>query len=261
MFRRIAFVAAFATGLLFATPAFGQSFRIIPKAALDSLAHPVAASDSPMRFEQTTIHAGTLNEEDAPATYTFDWTNVGDEPVVITEVRTGCGCVKAMYDFDPVKPGAAGTIAVTYYPKGHPGNFQRKIQVYTQAGKLPAALLTLTGTVTPSAVPVHDYPHAMGPLRLKQKSVRIPATTRSIERIEMLNAGEAPLRLTVRGELLPDCLTVRFDPATIPAGTTADLEIGFDPEKVRNPLPKRLPILVEGLALPPGQRTIYVDFE
>ena len=245
---------------LLVAPVCGQNFRIIPKEVLDSLANPVAAADSPMRFEQTTIDAGTLNEEDAPATYTFHWKHAGDTPLVITEARTGCGCVTVAYDRRPVRPGERRSVDVTYHPKGHPGHFQRKIQLFTQTGKGPAAVLTLTGTVTPSVRPTHNYPHVMGPLRLKQQQVRMSGTRPGVERIEVLNAGDEPLTLTANKALLPAWLTVRSDPQTIGAGATADIEIAFDPAKAPAKIPQRVPVILEGLALPPGQRTLYVQF-
>ena len=244
------------------TSVLGQSFRIIPREVLDSLAHPVAATDSPVRFEVARIDLGTIDEEDEPKAVRFVWHNAGDEPVVITRVQTGCGCAVATYDRRPVQPAGEGAITVTYHPKGHPGPFERKILVYAQpVGEGIAAVLTLTGRVTPSAKPTHDYPYAMGPLRLKQQQVRMRGTVRSIERIEVLNAGEAPLHLTVDRRLLPDYVTVRFEPETIEAGAVGDIEIGFDPTQLRTALPKRVPMVLEGLALPPSRRTLYLQFE
>ena len=244
------------------TAAFGQSFRIIPREVLDSLAHPVAETDSPVHFEVDRIDLGTIDEEDAPKSVRFCWRNVGNVPVVITRVQTGCGCAVATYDRRPVQPEGEGTITITYHPKGHPGPFERKILVYAQPAEAGiAAVLTLTGQVTPSAKPTHDYPYAMGALRLKQQQVRMRGTVRSVERIEVLNAGEAPLHVTADRRLLPDCITVRCEPETLEAGAVGDIEIGFDPERLRTALPKRVPIVLEGIALPPSRRTLYLQFD
>ena len=243
------------------TAAFGQQFRIIPREKLDSLANPVAAADSPLRFAQTKIDAGTIGEDDAPSEYRFTWHNDGREPLVITEVRTGCGCAVAKYDRKPVMPDGEGTITVTYHPKGHPGYFLRKIVVYTQGGNQPSAVLELSGNVTPSARPTHEYPHAMGALRLKQTEVRMDAAQRTVERIAVMNAGDTPLRITADSRLLPECLTVRCLPETIPAGGFADIEIAFEPQKVNGMMPRQIPVIIEGVQLAPSKRTIYVRFD
>lgn len=250
--------ALFAILLTGGSAAFGQHFGIIPRERLDSLANPVAAADSPMRFEQTSLDLGTINEEDPPKAVTFFWKNEGAEPVVVTAVRTGCGCAVATYDRQLVQPGRQGSITVTYHPKGHPGPVQRKIVVAVQSGRGPAAVLTLTGTVTPSAMPVHDYPYAIGDLRLKQLQVRMHDTEQRFERIEVLNAGSEPLILRVDRNLLPDGLMVQGIPEVLEPGAIGDIEIGFDPAKVGTALPKRIPVVLEGFALPPSRRTIAV---
>lgn len=255
-----ALTAIFAAVML-AVPASGQPFRIVPREKLDSLANPVAAADSPMRFERTKIDAGTIGEDDAPSKYTFLWHNDGDEPLVVTEVRTGCGCAVAEYDRRPVKAGEDGAITVTYHPKGHPGYFLRKISVYTQRSKMPSAVLELSGRVVPSVRPVHNYPHAMGSLLLKQMQVRIDRSQRSIESIEVLNGGDEPLQITVESRLLPEYVTVKCLPERLEAGATGDIEISFDPSKVRGALPDRVPVILNGVNLPPSRRTIYVNFE
>lgn len=241
--------------------AFGQSIRTISKEVLDSLANPVAMADSPMRFEQTKTDIGTIGEDDAPSTYEFHWHNDGREPLVITEVKTGCGCAVAGYDRRPVKSGEEGVISITYHPKGHAGFFNRKIQVFTQLSSKPSAVLELSGRVSPSARPVHNYPHAIGELRLKQMQVRMDGSQRCVESIEVLNAGDKPLHVAAERKLLPDYLNVECRPATIAAAETADIEISFDPTRVKGHLPERVPVILDGSELPPSRRTIYVIFE
>lgn len=236
--------------------------RIVPRAQLDSLADPpTAAGSRVMRFEQRQIDIGTLNEDDAPAQYRFRWHNDSDTPLVVTRVQTTCGCVAASCDRQPVGQGASGTVAVTFYPKRHPGPFRRKVFVFTQlSDRLPTAVLELTGEVTPSVLPTHDYPYVRGPLRLKQQEVRIGGERRQVERIECLNAGTEPLRIEADSRLLPPYVTLECDPATIDPGQSADLIVRFDPAQAAGPLPQRLPLLLEGIQLPPSQRTISIRF-
>ena len=240
--------------------ACAQQYRILPRERLDSVANPVAAAGSPMRFGQSRIDVGTIGEDDAPSEYEYRWRNCGDEPLVITDVLTSCGCVTAEYDRRPVGIGEQGTIRVRYCPKGHPGALNRKISVYTQFSSLPSAVLELVGYVTPSAVPVHEYRHRFGPLRLKQTQVRMEGSARAVELIEVLNAGERELRIEAEAEGLPAWLSVRCEPAAIEPGAKADIEIAFDPAKLERELPERLPVVLNGVDLPADERTIYVYF-
>lgn len=238
----------------------GQPMRIVPRERLDSLANPVLASGVSMRFESERIDTGTICEDDAPKEYLFRWKNTGDSPIAVTAVRTSCGCAVAKYDKRPVKAGEEGVIRVVYDPKGHPGFFQRRITVYTQQETRPTAILELTGYATPSSCPAGAYPHAFGPLRLKQRQVTMNGSRRSVEAIEMLNAGERVLRPHVDAKLLPPYLRVSVVPQEMAPGGKADLEIAFDPAAVDGLLPERVPVIVEGINLPPGQRTVYVVF-
>ena len=49
-----------------------------------------------------------------PVTTVFEFTNVGKEPLILTEVRPTCGCTIADYTKTPVKSGSKGTIKITY---------------------------------------------------------------------------------------------------------------------------------------------------
>lgn len=49
-----------------------------------------------------------------PVTTVFEFTNVGKEPLILTEVRPTCGCTIADYTKTPVKVGEKGTIKITY---------------------------------------------------------------------------------------------------------------------------------------------------
>ncbi len=233
------------------------------QAMLDSLRNPpVAEGAGAMLFESRSIDAGEMNEDDAPRGYTFRWRNAGEQPLVVTRVRTTCGCAKPEYDRTPVKAGESARIGVTYYPKGHPGAFERRIFVYTQlSDSRPTATLTLTGRVTPSLSPVADYPHRMGALLLKRTQVSLSGTERQEERIACMNGGERELEVAVVRELLPDWLSAELEPSRVAPGGKCDLVVRFDPSKATTALPARLPIVLGGIDLPPGRRTVTVLFE
>lgn len=234
----------------------------IPQALRDSLAHPPQAEGrKAMRFERMRIETGEIREEATPPSFTYRWTNAGERPLVITRVETTCGCAVASYDRRPVLPGGEGSVTVTYHPKRHPGYFRRRIFVFTQLSeKLPTAILELTGRVIPAALPTADYPCAMNALRLKRQEVRIAGDRPQTERIECLNAGTEPLRITADSLLLPPCIRFACDPQQLEPGATGDLIIRFDPSKRTGPLPEQQPVILQGLGLPPRQSTLYIRF-
>src|SRR5476649_2110346 len=49
-----------------------------------------------------------------PVTTVFEYTNIGKEPLILTDVKPTCGCTIADYTKTPVKNGDKGTIKITY---------------------------------------------------------------------------------------------------------------------------------------------------
>ena len=49
-----------------------------------------------------------------PATVTYQFTNTGDKPLVISNVTTSCGCAKAQWTEEPVPAGGKGKITVVF---------------------------------------------------------------------------------------------------------------------------------------------------
>ncbi len=247
------------------------------KALIDSLNNPSLADGAgSLRFLETVVDGGRMNEDDAPKTFTFRWKNNGTESVAITRVTTTCGCAAPRFERKAVLPGKDGEINITYHPKGHPGKYSRKIFVYSSiSSEKPSAVLELRGEVVPSAMPSSDYPVSMGELRLKRSEVvfdasgagkeagsvldGVPSGGRQVERIECLNSGRKPLRL--KAGIAPSCLSVSFEPESLGGGEIGDLVIRFDPSGMKSPLPERCPVILEGIDLAPSKRTIMIIFK
>ncbi len=93
----------------------------------------VATAQSKMELKDNNISLGTIQMTDtALHSATFRFTNVGNKPLVIVRVKTSCGCTVAQFSKEPIRPGAEGTIEVTYDHRNRPlGSFLKTINVYT----------------------------------------------------------------------------------------------------------------------------------
>ena len=230
---------------------------------LDSLMNPVTDSSGKfLQFDEMIIDAGQLKEEGSPSEYIFRWKNVSSRDITVVDVKTGCRCAVPSFEVKSVKPGETSEIKVTYYPKGHPGSFNRKFPVYTDmSGGRPAVVLELKGHVEPAVMPTWNFPVAMGPLLLKRSQVSFSGDKLQVERILCLNAGDKPLEIKAMEALLPPFLELRCDPETVLPGKQADLIVRFCPDKAVAKIPGRIPVILDGLLLPPTQRTITVIIE
>jgi len=80
-----------------------------------------------------------------PVTTMFEFTNIGKEPLILTEVRPQCGCTIADYTKTPVKSGEKGIIKITYNAAiAQPFN---KVITVTSNAKTPQKILIIVGEV------------------------------------------------------------------------------------------------------------------
>ena len=80
-----------------------------------------------------------------PVTTVFEFTNIGVEPLILTDVRPTCGCTIADYTKTPVKSGDKGTIKITYNA-AFAAPFTKTI-VVTSNAKTPTKNLIIIGEV------------------------------------------------------------------------------------------------------------------
>jgi hypothetical protein len=79
-----------------------------------------------------------------PVSVVFKFTNVGDEPLIISKVETSCGCTVSEHTETPVKKGESGIVKVTYSPSGVPLPFS-KIVTITSNAKTSTKVLYIKG--------------------------------------------------------------------------------------------------------------------
>ena len=89
----------------------------------------VAAAQKPvMEFKDTLHNFGTIHEGEA-VSYDFAFTNTGKTPLIITSASGSCGCTVPEYPHDPVLPGQAGTMKVTFNSAGKSGHQEKSVTI------------------------------------------------------------------------------------------------------------------------------------
>jgi len=101
------------------------------------------------KFDKESYDFGKISMT-KPVTVDFTFTNVGDEPLILTKVETTCGCTVPKYTQTPIKKGEAGKITVTYTPAGSALPFSKSITVSSNA-KTPTKVLYIKGETVASA--------------------------------------------------------------------------------------------------------------
>ena len=97
-----------------------------------------------IEFDTLTYDFGLL-EKGCDATCSFSFVNRDETPVIITNVKSSCGCTVQEWPREPVIPGESGIIRVKYNTKII-GTFQKTLQVHTSRNSQPV-VLTIKGVV------------------------------------------------------------------------------------------------------------------
>lgn len=78
---------------------------------------------------------------------TFIFTNTGNEPLIISDVKSSCGCTVPTKPKDPIAPGKTGEIVVKY-DTSREGPFRKIITVYSNSENSPQPL-RIKGEILP----------------------------------------------------------------------------------------------------------------
>lgn len=133
-----------------------------------------------IKFENTTYDFGKIKEEGGKVTGKFIFTNVGNEPLELTNVRPGCGCTAANYSKGAIAPGEQGYIEATYNPYNRPGAFNKNIRVTTnepkflENDKATPHMIFIKGEVIkrpPTEFELAGYTKTSGMLRIKEPDI------------------------------------------------------------------------------------------
>ncbi|MCD8402938.1 DUF1573 domain-containing protein [Tenacibaculum finnmarkense genomovar ulcerans] len=83
------------------------------------------------KFETETIDYGKVGIA-SEGKRTFEFTNIGDEPIIIKDIISACGCTVPKKPEAPIMPGQKGHIEVSYDTK-KPGGFSKTLTVVSNA--------------------------------------------------------------------------------------------------------------------------------
>lgn len=97
-----------------------------------------------LTFQSDEIDYGTI-QQNANGERVFSFTNTGKAPIVISNVKTSCGCTVPAYSKTPILPGETSEIKVKY-ATNRIGVFKKTITVMSNASE-PNKTLKIKGEV------------------------------------------------------------------------------------------------------------------
>ncbi len=103
------------------------------------------AAGPKIEFPETSKSFGTFRL-DLIQTMDFEFVNTGDEPLLILNVNTDCGCTAAGYPREEIAPGDTAKISVRYNGRNNPtGTFRKQVRVRSNDPDNPLVRLFIKG--------------------------------------------------------------------------------------------------------------------
>ena len=183
-------------------------------------------------FDEKEHDFGTFEEETGRVTHVFRFVNSGNEPLVVTNVRTTCGCTASQYTREPIAPNDSGEIKVTYNPKGRPGRFSKPVYVTTNAS-VDRENLRITGVVIGSKSRQHANPYHIGDLSLRSLHIPLFDTPKG-----HMRTGQLAVRNEGKNELIPifkhvpSHMQVEMIPSILHPNEEGIIKIHYDPDAI-----------------------------
>ncbi|WP_299119541.1 DUF1573 domain-containing protein [uncultured Tenacibaculum sp.] len=97
------------------------------------------------KFVTESIDYGKISQG-SEGTRTFEFTNIGDAPLIITGVQSTCGCAVPKKPEKPIMPGEKGQIQVSY-DTSRMGGFSKAVTIISNA-KQSRKMIKIKGFVS-----------------------------------------------------------------------------------------------------------------
>lgn len=98
-----------------------------------------------IKFETETIDYGTV-KKGSDKTRVIKFKNVGDKPLILTDVKASCGCTTPSWPKEPIMPGKSSEIVVSY-DTNIVGPFSKTVTVSSNDEKFGRKVINIKGVV------------------------------------------------------------------------------------------------------------------
>lgn len=124
-------------------------------AQTEDTANQVNENGPEITFKETIHEFGNI-QYNGNGTYEFAFINTGNEPLILSQPKSSCGCTVPEWPKQPILPGESNVIKVTYKNTNRPGGFSKYVTIFSNAKTNKEVKLTIRGTVL--AQPTESLP-------------------------------------------------------------------------------------------------------
>ena len=109
-------------------------------------AQEVSGNGPEIEFEKTTHQFGEIPFK-GNGVYEFVFKNTGNEPLILSQPKSSCGCTVPEWPKKPILPGETDVIKVTYKYTDRPGSFSKYVTIFSNAQVNNVVKLYIKGKV------------------------------------------------------------------------------------------------------------------
>ena len=173
---------------------------------------------------------GRILEDNGKVVHRFLFSNTGSGPLLITNVRTTCGCTVPSWSKHPVPPGDEGFVEVEFNPEGHQGAFHKTIQIQSTAQN-SNMFLTIMGSVIPP-LELENLPYKLGDLHVKSNHVNLGYLYRGDSGTEnLIIANTTYFDISIGFIDVPAHIKLSANPQVLHPGEYGQIEVHYQTEK------------------------------
>lgn len=200
-----------------------------------TVAQGQTAQQQAIEFSKKVHNFGKISVNEGAKHCSFEFRNVSDKPVVISNILSSCGCTTPVWPKKPIMPGEGGKVEVTYLNDQGPYPFDKALTVYTSASTKPI-ILRITGLAYENERSIKEmFPIAIGPLGVKNNVIRggqIAQGNAKSGNFKIANISGKSVKVGF-AHTTPG-LELSIEPSTIPGNGIADVSYTIDTEKSNN---------------------------
>lgn len=168
----------------------------------------------------------------SPVTTEFEISNNGNKPLIITKVRTDCGCTVVDYPKEPILKGQKVALRATYDAKLL-GHFYKQIGIYSNADDEPT-MLTIRGIVVDQYIGyTGGYDYKFGEIEADINNIEFDNVNRGDKpqlAIHIKNASTVTIYPQVMH--LPNYLSAEVSPSKLEPGKQGQITYTLNSERL-----------------------------
>lgn len=194
--------------------------RIDRTVPLPSFANRKLKGSPCIEFETLVIDKGDISWNDKEIEYEFLVYNIGETPLIIKNIETDCGCLKAESPNEPILSEGMKKIKLKYNLKENQGSYKHEAIVESNDPSLPLVKLTAAGNTNTQIAITPDKVY-LGGIIPRQKKTEI---------VNLHYTGDIPFEIL---DVLSENKRIRVVPFLLTPENAEKFKIGLKSNKMR----------------------------